>query len=653
MNSKSGSRHLLRTIMLIMAIVLCFAATAAFFGCSTGGGTTPTYTYQPPEETPKVHSVSISYNDEAVQGVLSVDVTRGEIQLGADVQKDDGAQGTLAFTSSVPEVATVDETGKVTLVSAGETVITADFGGVKSNMVLVVSSGTTGRYTVTVAGGSADITTASAGDIITLTPKIPAHQEFVEWSFAGSEAEVTWISGNMFKMPAGNVTVSATFTDMLYTLTLVGAKVTDDGNETVQKGTVIGYDGDTRSPEFAMTEYKYAYGTELDFEAVDPSGNYMFVGWDANTVNNRIDAEEEITGFVMPDEATTYWANFSPYTTKKLLQPNSIKGNWNPIEIDGTSPTADPVLEGLSGYTFNIPAGTLASTSYNEHIEGSVLDTVTQPSQAIRAIFRNRGLQPVTVEIYATYLTNIATSGWITVQPGETVSKTFIALLGFKSRPWWGFSVREGTTVEGGDVPLDIVVGCADAYPKGDKTLSVSSGTRLVQLDAYKATLSDGFSTTVDNSQGWTLTASYEHEHNNDVNPPAVMTARLNNLPAYDPADPYITLYIRMQNQSASDHSYDYTFAFGKDAVPLDENMQLKDGTKAVDFTVYNHGETKLFAIRLPREAEDQFYFSIIKLKYDTPDNTKPDRMQPYYAINFSVVLTYNNGIGFTGEVIE
>ena len=108
-----------------------------------------------------------------------------------------------------------------------------------------------------------------------------------------------------------------------------------------------------------------------------------------------------------------------------------------------------------------------------------------------------------------------------------------------------------------------------------------------------------------------------------------------------------------MQNQAASDHSYNYMFAFGKDAVPLDDDMQLKDGTKAVDFTVYNQGETKLFAIRLPREAADQFYFSIIKLKYDTPDNVPPESVQPYYAMNFSVVLTYNNGIGFTGEVTE
>ena len=648
MNSKSGSRHLLRTIMLIMAIVLCFAATAAFFGCSTGGGTTPTYTYQPPEETPKVHSVSISYNDEAVQGVLSVDVTRGEIQLAADVQKDDGAQGTLAFTSSVPEVATVDETGKVTLVSAGETVITADFGGVKGNMVLVVSSGTTGRYTVTVAGGSADITTASAGDIITLTPKIPAHKEFVEWSFAGSEAEVTWISGNMFKMPAGNVTVSATFTDMLYTLTLVGAKVTDDGNETVQEGTVIGYDGDTRSPEFAMTEYKYAYGTELDFEAVDPSSNYMFVGWDENTINNRIDAEEEITGFVMPDEATTYWANFSPFTTKKLLTADGIQG-WSTSIIDGA--TADPVLEGLSGFAITIPADTSGTEGYNEDIHGSCLNTVENPSQTIRAIFRNRGNQPVTVEIYASYLTNLASSGRVTVQPGEVVTKTFIALLGFQYDPWWGFSVRENLTAEGGDVPLDIVMGCADAYPKGDKTLSVTAGTQLVSLDSYVKNQGNFGGARIDNSQGWTLVTGYEHDPSTTL--PVVLTARLNNLPEFDADDPYVTLYIKFQNQAASDHSYQYTFAFGTDANPLDESNQLKPGTKAVDFTVYNHGETKTFAIRLPRSQADSFYFSIIKLEYDTPDKGKPVTMAPYYALNFSLVLTYNNGIGFTGEVTE
>ena len=81
----------------------------------------------------------------------------------------------------------------------------------------------------------------------------------------------------------------------------------------------------------------------------------------------------------------------------------------------------------------------------------------------------------------------------------------------------------------------------------------------------------------------------------------------------------------------------------------------MKPDSKMVDFTVSNHGETKLFAIRLPRsEADTNFYFSIIKLEFDTPDGFKPDGVTPpYYALNFSVVLTYNNGIGFSGEVTE
>lgn len=645
MNSTAKLRQMLKAVAIFIVFVLCFAATATLFGCvPQNSANNPPVTFEPPAQTPKVHSVSIKYNDETVEDVLSVDVSRGQIQLSADVRKDENASGELTFESSVPEVATIAADGKVTLVSAGETVITATFGGVKGNMVLVVTKGTTGRYSVTVKDGAADFSTAASGDIITLTPNIPAHKEFTGWSFEGSEAEVTWISGNMFRMPDGNVTVSAQFTDMLYTLTLVGAKVTSDGGDPVQQGTVTGYDG-TRSPEFAMTEYKYAYGTQLSFEAVDPTANYMFVGWDKDAVNNRLEYEEVISDFVMPDEATTFWANFSPIRTKELITADGIVG-WSTTKIEANN--ADPELEGFSGFTVNIPAGTGKTDGYNEDIQGSCLNTVENPSQAIRAIFRNRGSQPVSVEIYASYLTNLASSGVITVQPGETVTKTFIALLGFQNNPWWGFSVRENMTSEGGDVPLDIVMGCADAYPKGDKTLSVTAGTQRVTLDNYLFN-QGSITMRVDNSQSWTLVTDYQHY----ATLPCVATARLNNLPEYDAEDPYITLYVKFQNQAASDHSYNYMFAFGSDSNPLDENNQLKADTKAVEFTVNNQGETKIFAIRLPRAQADNFYFSIIKLAYDTPDGSKPAVVAPYYACNFSVVLTYNNGIGFTGEVTE
>lgn len=637
-----------RLIALIAAAIMCLSVIGAFVGCGTtdtGGGVTPPV-YTPPAPTPKVHSVSLTYNGEDIDGVLSVDISLGSIQVGADVDKDDGAEGTLSFDSSDKSVATIDGEGGVTLLSAGETVLSAEYGSEECSIVLSVGKGTIGRYTVTVNGGTSSATSAAEGDIITLTPVIPQRMQFTDWLFDDSGVPVTWVSGNMFKMPAGNVTVSAEFTDMLYTLRLVGAKVTGDGNETVQQGTVVGYDGD-QSAQTAITEYKYAYDTQLTITAVNPSSGSMFVGWDENVVNNRIDGEMTMSGFAMPDEVTTIWANYSPIRLKKLLTADGIQ-SWTTETIDGES--ADPVFEGFSGYTVTIPAGTPGTTGYNEDIRGSDLNTVSNPSQAIRGIFRNRGDKDVTIEIYASFLTNLATSGWVTIPAGQTVTKTFVALLGFQNNPWWGFSVRENVDSSGGDVPLDMVFGCADAYPKGDKTLSVPAGTERVSLDNYKSH-SGTFSARVDNANSWTLVASYQH--GDGMTLPAIMSARLNNLPAYDPDDPYVTLYIKMQNQAASDHSYDYTFAFGKDENPLDENYELKPGNASVDFTVSNHGETKLFALRVPRsEADANFYFSIIKLEYDTDDNSQPVSAQPYYACNFSVVLTYNNGIGFTGEAI-
>lgn len=629
----------------LLAIVLCFASMCLFSACDNGGGKNDPPVFTPPETIPKVHSVSITYNGKDVEGYLSVDISQQKIKVGANVSKDDGADGSVKFASSNEGIAKIDAEGNVTLVAAGETVLTATCGGEKCSVVLSVGSGAVKKYKITVNGGKSDVTTASVGDIVTITPEIPVHKEFSDWSFAESQTEVTWISGNMFKMPAGDVTVSAEFSDMLYSLKLVGAKVTSDGNEEVQQGTVVGYDG-SQLPENEIREYKYAFETPLTLEANEPAEGKMFVGWDENVVNNRLDEEEVISDFTMPDETTTFWANFSDIRSKSLFKVETID-NWDSKKLE-----SDPELDGFSGFTVNIPGGTPATDGFNEDIHGSILNTVANPSQAIRALFRNRGDKPVTVEIYASFLTNLATSGWVTVPPGETVSKTFIALLGFRSDPWWGFSVRENVE-SGSDVPLDIAMACADAYPKGDKTLSVSAGTKRVELGNYTAQVGSALPVDVNNDYSWTLVVAYEH--NDVVNFPSVMSAKLNNLPEYNPEDPYITLYIKMQNQAASDHTYRYRFAFGKDENPLDEEFNLKPDSKMVDFTVSNHGETKLFAIRLPRsEADTNFYFSLIKLEFDTPDGLKPDGgAPPYYAINYSVVLTYNNGIGFSGEVTE
>ena len=643
MNRKSEFKlwQRIKIVPLILASFLCIAAMGTLSGCSFGNTDTPPVTYEPPAKNPEVRSLTITYNGETVVGMLSTDISRAELSLSATVQKDEGASGTLTFSSSLPEVATIDNNGKVELLSVGETVITASFGGVNSSIVLVVTNMNTGRYSITVNGGKADVSGAMEGDIVTMTPHIPAHKEFVDWSFAESETAVTWISGNSFKMPAGDVYVVAQFTDMLYTLQLVGAKVTSDGSENVATGTVVGYEGD-RLPEYAITEYKYAYDTPLTISAADTPDGMMFVGWDYNTVNNRLEEEEVISGITMPDETTTYWANFSPINSTKILTATPSFRTWTSSLIDDVEE-----LEGLSGISVTIPAGQAAMTGYNEAIQGSVFSTVSKPSQAVRVLFRNRGAQPVSIEIYASDNGNRATTGVVTVPAGETVSKTFIALLGINN-PWWGISVRESLNSADGAVPLDIVLGCADAYPKGDKTLAVTAGTQLVKGSGF--TFHQGkMNMYMDNSKGWVRAAQFQHS-TNYINLPVVASTRLTNLPTYNSDDPYITLYMRMTHQTQG-HDYHYTFTFGTDAVPVDEDGNLKSGTKKIDVTVSYYGETKLFAIRLPRTGTENYYFGVIK-NYDTEDGTPPTGAQQM-AVNFSMVLTYNNGIGFTGEVVE
>ncbi len=669
-----------RALVAVIATALCFAA-AFLTGCAAPDRTveTPLPSLTPPESTPKVHSVAITYNDKTVDGMLSVDLSFGSIELDAVVKKDDGAQGKLTFDSSNKSVATVENDGKVTLCDAGDTVITAKYGSESSKILLSVESGVHGKYTVTVVDGRANVTTATVGDIVTLTAVRPEHKDFSEWIFTDSQTPVTWVNGNMFKMPAGDVTIKAAFKDTLYTLRLVGGKVTSDGSASVQQGVVTGYDG-SASDETAITEYKYAYNTPLTFSAVKPSSNRMFVGWDQNTVNNRIDAEMKVTGFGMPDETTTYWANYSDITTKKLLNAEKIN-IWQTTPIDGTLSNADPVFEGFSGYTFKIPGNTGKMDGYNECICGSVLNTVDHPSQAIRAIFRNRGDRPVTVELYASYLTNIATSGWVTVPAGQVITKTFVAILGFSGNPWWGFSVREYVG-SGNDIPLDIAVGCADAYPKGDKTLGTVAGTVFPTFVGnqfwaqYGDASSSGPSIKGHDSDGrlngsWIYAANYEHYRPSGV---FVFSCEFDNLPEYDPEDPYMTVYIRLVNQAGSDHSYTYTFALKKDfGVPYkcvdggannepefdtDGNFQFNDGVAFADCTVSNHGQTELIALRVPRskpiDGEKEVYQLFFMMNgYSTPDKTKPEVVAPYYANNYSIIMTYNNGIGFDGDFTE
>lgn len=651
MKNSIGRSVWARTLAAILILLLGFALAGMFFGCGEEDIVPPNN--DPPESVPKVHSVAITYNDAVVSGLLTVDISLANIEIGADVTKDEGAEGKLVFGSSDADVATIDGEGKVALLSAGETVITASYGSETCSIVLSVVSGTVNRYTITVNGGHSSVTTAAPGDIVTLTPEIPQHKEFSEWLFDESGAPVVWTSGNMFKMPEGNVVVSAEYTDMLYTLRLIGATVSDDGSGETPEGTQIGYDGDTESAETAITEYKYPYEAQLTLSAAEPGDNRMFVGWDLNTVNNRMEGEMVVDDFVMSDDTTTLWANFSEIKVKKMFEQISYYG-WNATPIDGSAADADPDLEGLYGYKITIPGNQVAQEGYDDYnnLHYAELETINSPSQAVRAIFKNHGDKDVTLELYLNGTGGYATGGPLTVPAGELATKTFIIPPGFYHRSNFGFVVRE-SLAGGADVIMDVVMASGDAYPKGDPTFAVTAGTQRVELENYVMQQGNLGAPRVDNNYSWTMLSEWEHNASLDLDH-AVASAKLKNLPAFDPEDPYLTLYIKMINRSGPQHEYSYKFGFGTDVNPLDAENNIKPGTKIVDFTVSNMGETRMFAIRIPRsEADENFYFSIIKDGYDTPDGSPAQLVKPFYGMSFSVMLTYNNGIGFDGEVVE
>ena len=117
--------------------------------------------------------------------------------------------GASSWTSGDAAVASVDSTGAVKALKAGETVITANVGGKKVSCKVTVLERESAPYTVTVTGGTADKQKAAEGETVTLTvdeTAIPEGKQFSHWTMDGET-----VKDNSFKMPAKDVTVNAEY----------------------------------------------------------------------------------------------------------------------------------------------------------------------------------------------------------------------------------------------------------------------------------------------------------------------------------------------------------------------------------------------------------------------------------------------------------
>ena len=139
------------------------------------------------------------------------------------------------------------------------------------------------EYTVTVNGGTTDKSKAIFGESVTITADEPTTgQRFTGWTIDGISGLDTTQASLTFNMPNGNVTATANYKDIEYTVTVTGG--------TVDKSTA-------------------KYGDTVTITATVPPGK-KFVEWTSSSVLVYADKTNATTTFVMPASDVTVVATF-------------------------------------------------------------------------------------------------------------------------------------------------------------------------------------------------------------------------------------------------------------------------------------------------------------------------------------------------------
>lgn len=151
--------------------------------------------------------------------------------LKATVAPDNATDKSVTWTSSAPEVATVDANGKVTAVKAGSATIT----------VTTTDGGKTATCTVTVKAHVASVTldkttlTLTAGESASLTATVNpdyAEDKSVTWTSSAPDVASVDANGKVTAVKAGTATITVTTTDGGMTATCaVTVQAATGGNE--------------------------------------------------------------------------------------------------------------------------------------------------------------------------------------------------------------------------------------------------------------------------------------------------------------------------------------------------------------------------------------------------------------------------------------
>lgn len=658
------------TLLKLIALLLLATMTLGLVSCVQPEdveyeGNDPTLVE--PEVKKEVTSVAIKYNGKTESdGYINVDLSAGSIELTATVRVKNKCEYTLTFESSNTDVAEITDEGKVTLKSAGETVITAKAGDKSHSVVIIVADVAKSVYAVSVNGGSANLEQAHESDTVSLTPDPAKTEKFVRWEFVNPDTNETvtdlWVNGNDFRMPAHNLVVTAVYETRTFTLNAVDA-------------TIKGFSGNSADIKVGDTvdgvkTYYVPAGTTVTFSNREAADGEVFVGWDSvNQGNRKAGALDDEFTIVMPEENTTVFAVYS--STKSLtyssfgmagatgLEKTAIT---NGILEDATE--ADDDLKGMNGYRMTFNANSAGNKSeWKENVSGvNRFTTLGDGSQTIKILYKNHSNYDVVVEFYASQYKTIATTGEVRVPANSVAEAVLVADYGFHN-PAFGFALRNAVGGQSGEtVDVDMVWTLANTYPYGDASFDVVDAKYVelysdpsasdypansgIRNNVYRtgpiAGEFGGASVTagsiggrknVNNERGMTCVNTRD-DYTDSKGGTRYIYAKLANLPEYDPEDPTVTVYFRFIN--TNEYSYKLSFGLGKST---DVNNDASRVSYEIDV---QPNSTSIFGITIDRESAEEDIYVSIQILGETARN----------EYNFCVQMMYNNRIGAKPEDI-
>jgi hypothetical protein len=228
--------------------------------------------------------------------------------------------------------------GKFTM-PAGNVTVSASFK--KGTYTITVASDITGG-TITAKNGSEDITTAQVGDEITLTATPAEGYELEAFSVKDADGNAVTVTDGKFTMPAGTVTISATFKKTMNNKDITEVAidpVTFTGDPLTPKPVIK--DGDKTLIE--GTDYTVSYSSNTDAGTatitITGIGNY------SGTVEFTFTIEKADATMTAPTAKTGLVTNNKPQV---LINAGSAEGGEMQYSLDGTN------------YSTELPTGTEA-----------------------------------------------------------------------------------------------------------------------------------------------------------------------------------------------------------------------------------------------------------------------------------------------------